>query len=75
MFAQARPAMLAGLKEAYPRVVWNGAYIEWETGKVVCVWDAPDAESIKALLHQVQFPYEDMYPVEWMTPHDVSSGA
>ena len=72
MFAQAGPAMLAALKETYPRVVWNGVHIEWETGKAVCVWDAPDLATVKGLFEQLQVPYEDLFPVEWMSPHDMA---
>ena len=75
MLARSAPGLLAGLKERYPQIVWNGVYIQWETGKAVCVWDAPDAESITSLLEEWQTPYEDVYPVEWATPHDLAAGA
>ena len=72
MFAQGGPAMLAALKEVYPEVVWSGVHIEWETGKAVCVWDAPDATILKGLFEQLQVPYEDLFPVEWMSPYDMA---
>jgi len=72
MFAQAGPAMLAALKEVYPAVVWSGVHIEWETGKAVCVWDAPDLATVKGLFEQLQVSYDDLFPVEWMSPHDMA---
>jgi hypothetical protein len=75
MFAQAGPAMLAAVKEVYPEVVWDGVHIEWETGKAVCVWDAPDAETVKGLFEQLQFPYEDLFPVERLSAYDLATGA
>ena len=74
MFAQSGPELIAALKDIYPQVVWDGAYIDWETGKAVCIWEAPDAETIRGLFEQMQTPYDDVYPVEWMTPHDIATG-
>lgn len=74
MFAQKGGDMIAALKEMYPRVTWNGAYIQWETGKTICVWDAPDAESVISGFEQLGIPYEDIYPVEWISPHDMATG-
>jgi len=74
-FAKGGPAMIALLKERYPQVVWNGAYIQWETGKAVCFWDAPDLDTIKGLFEQTQTPYQEIYPAEWFTPHDLATRA
>lgn len=75
MFQQGAPQMLAAMKEIYPQIVWNGAHIEWETGKAVCVWEAPSMEAIKELFAQLQTPYEDIFPVEWTSPHDMAAAA
>jgi len=74
MFAQGGPAMLAWLKAKYPEVVWNGMYIQWETGKTVCVWEAPDADSIIEGFEELQIPYEDVFPVEWVSARDALTG-
>jgi hypothetical protein len=74
MLAQIGPDLLAALKETYPQVVWDGMHVQWDTGKAVCLWEAPDAETIKGLFEQMQTPYDDLYPVEWVTPHDIASG-
>ena len=73
--AESGPSLLAAHKEVYPQVVWNGIYIQWETGKGICLWEAPDADSIISLLKELETPYEDVYPVEWVTPHDLATGA
>ena len=74
MFAQGASELAAALKEMYPQIVWDGAYIDWETGKAVCIWEAPDAEAVVGVLEQMQTPYDDVYPVEWVTPHDIAGG-
>lgn len=74
MFAQAAPAMEASLKDRYPQVVWNGMYIQWETGKAVCVWEAPDADSIIEGFEELQIPYEDVFPVECVSARDALTG-
>ena len=74
VFAQKGGDMIAVLRETYPQVVWEGAYIEWATGKAVCVWDAPDAESIRKGFARLGIPCDDLYPVEWITPHGLATG-
>ena len=75
IFAEKWSDMVPAMKQMYPQVVWDGVYVEWETGKAVCLWEAPDAESIINTLDELGFPYEDVFPVEWVTPHDIGAEA
>ena len=62
-YQQAGPQAFELLKERYPELVWVGAFIEWETGEAVCVWEVRSAEAIKEHFAQTQTPYEDVFPV------------
>jgi hypothetical protein len=74
LFAQSGEDLVAALKEAYPQMVWDGMFVDWESGKAVCLWEAPSTDAVLGLFKQMQTPYDDLYPVEWVTPHDVATG-
>jgi hypothetical protein len=74
MLAEQGPDIIAALKQAYPPFVWNGMYADWETGKAVCLWEAPNAQTIIDQFQRMGIPYEHVFPVEWVTPHDLATG-
>ncbi len=73
MLAEQGADMIAWLQQVYPQIVWDGMYADWESGKVVCLWEAPDVESVISHLEETETPYEDVFPVEWVTPHDLAT--
>jgi hypothetical protein len=49
---------------------WLNSWVAGEAGKLVCEWEAPDADAIRASLQPVKdlIPIETIYEVEWIDP-------
>ena len=69
---QMRPIAEPVLREKYPEIVWNYAFIDNETGRAVCDWDGPSAEVVEDVLKKLGMPYDAVFPVTKIGPHDFS---
>jgi hypothetical protein len=49
---------------------WLNSWAAGPAGKLICEWEAPDAERIRAALEPIidLFPIESIYEVEWIDP-------
>ena len=49
---------------------WLNSWAAAEAGKLLCEWEAPDADAIRASLEPVRdlFPIETIYEVQWIDP-------
>jgi hypothetical protein len=53
-----------------PGVEWLNSWWIPETGTLICEWEAPDAEIVKAALGPALdiFPIETIHEVQWVDP-------
>jgi hypothetical protein len=49
---------------------WLNSWAAGPEGKLLCEWEAPDAEAIRTALEPIidLFPIETIYEVEWIDP-------
>jgi hypothetical protein len=49
---------------------WLNSWAAGPEAKLICEWEAPDPEAIRAALEPIKdlFPIETMYEVEWIDP-------
>jgi hypothetical protein len=49
---------------------WLNSWAAGREAKLICEWEAPDAEAIQAALEPIidLFPIETIYEVEWIDP-------
>lgn len=53
-----------------PGTEWRNSWISAKGGLLFCEWEAPDSDTIRALVEPVKnlFPIETIYEVEWLDP-------
>jgi hypothetical protein len=54
-----------------PEVKWlNSWWISGEVQKLICEWEAPDADAVRAILGPISdlIPIESFYEVQWIDP-------
>ena len=53
-----------------PGTEWRNSWISAKEGTLFCEWEAPDGDTIRALLEPVKhlFPIETIHEVEWLDP-------
>jgi hypothetical protein len=67
-FEEATPFGKAGKANSNMNAYWVGAWVqmneEGKATKILCEWDAKDAESIRIILRKIpQLPTEGVYPM------------
>jgi hypothetical protein len=45
-------------------VVWQKYWLSDETGRLVCLWTAPDTDSLWKLLRSADVPTSEVFPVD-----------